>query len=209
MQSIGAWIRSRFEIRRNLASPPLGAVRADAAESRGPLSPLQGAAARAVTGTRQPKRASRLLLCGVLILEGACVYPGLPPAVPMLGGSSLSVGEWKGTTSQGKPIAFSVSPDEKVTSITVEYEFNGCSGVREFQQLSVPTAPDVTCIPGPCSRTLNTYRAFGFSDGTVAAGPYTQINGVFLPRNQARGQAIFSNFEACGSATVQWTATRR
>ena len=133
----------------------------------------------------------------------------LPPAMPMLGGSSLSAGEWQGTTSQGKPIAFTVSADEKVTSITVGYAFNDCSGTREFNELKVATAPDLTCLPGPCPRTAASYRAFGFSDGTVTGGPYTQINGVFLPRNQAKGQAIFRDYPNCGTATVQWAATRR
>jgi hypothetical protein len=96
-----------------------------------------------------------------------------------------------------------------VTSITVGYEFNDCSGTREFFELNVPTTPDLTCMPGPCPRTAASYRAFGFSDGTVAGGPYTQVNGVFLPRNQAKGQAIFRDYPNCGSATVEWTASRR
>jgi hypothetical protein len=150
-----------------------------------------------------------LCLSVALILQSACVRPPLPSTMPMLGFSSLSVGEWEGTTSQGKPITFTVSPDEKVTSIIVGYGFNECSGTREFFELSVPTAPDVTCMPGPCSPTLASYRAFGFSDGKVAGEPYTQVNGVFLPRHQAKGQAIFRDFPNCGSATVQWTATRR
>jgi hypothetical protein len=146
----------------------------------------------------------------VLLLATACVRPRLPPAVPVFGGpSSLSVGVWEGTTSQGKPITFTVSKDEKVTSITLGYDFNDCSGTREFGDLSIATAPDLTCIPGPCSRTLATYRHFGFYEGTVPGTPYTQINGVFLPRNQAKGQAIFRDYPACGTATVQWTATRR
>jgi hypothetical protein len=144
-----------------------------------------------------------------LILQSACVRPMLPLAAPMLGLSSMSVGEWEGTTTQGKPISFTVSRDEKLTSLIVGYEFNGCSGTREFFQLKVPTAPDLTCIPGPCSYTAATYRGFGFSDGQLAGEPSTQINGVFLPRNQAKGQAVFRNFPNCGSATVQWTATRR
>ncbi len=153
--------------------------------------------------------ASWLCLSVALILQCACVRPMLPSTVPMPGASSLSIGEWEGTTSQGKPIAFTVSQDEKVTSITLGYGFNDCSGSREFLKLNIPTAPDLTCIPGPCPRTAVSYRAFGFSDGTVAGGPYTQVNGVFLPRNQARGQAIFSGYPDCGSATVEWTATRR
>jgi hypothetical protein len=127
----------------------------------------------------------------------------------MPGGSSLSVGEWEGTTSQGRRIAFTVSRDEKVTSIKLGYDFNRCSGTRDFIELNIPTTANLTCIPGPCPSTAASYRSFAFSDGTAGAGPYTQINGVFLPRNQAKGQAIFSDYKDCGSATVQWTATRR
>jgi hypothetical protein len=150
-----------------------------------------------------------LCLSVALVLLSACVRPMLPSAAPMLARSSLSVGEWEGTTSQGKPITFIVSPDEKVTSIILGYEFNDCSGTREFFELQVPTAPDLTCMPGPCPRTAMSYRAFGFADGKVAGEPYTQVNGVFLPRNQARGQAIFRDYPNCGTATVEWTATRR
>jgi hypothetical protein len=150
-----------------------------------------------------------LCLSVALLLQSACLRPMLPSPAPMLADSSLSVGKWEGTTSQGKPITFTVSPDEKVTSIILGYEFNDCSGTREFFELKVPTAPDLTCMPGPCPRTAMSYRAFGFSDGEVAGEPYTQVNGVFLPRNQAKGQAVFRDYPNCGTATVQWTATRR
>ena len=139
-------------------------------------------------------------------LVGACSFP----AVPFTGRSgSLSVGEWSGTTAQGMPISFLVSPDETVTTITVGYDFNGCSGSHTFVDLNVPTAPDLTCIPGPCSGVQESYRAFGYSVGS-AAGPYTQLNGLFLPGNQAQGQAIFRDYAGCGTAApVEWTATRR
>jgi hypothetical protein len=161
------------------------------------------------SGAWRPAGASWLWLSAALILQSACVRPMLPPTVPMLGSSSLSVGQWEGKTSQGKPIAFTVSRDERVTSITLGYDFDDCSGTREFLELNIPTAPDLKCLPGPCPRIATSYRAFGFSDGTVDGGPYTQINGVFLPRNQAKGQAIFSGYPDCGSATVEWVATRR
>jgi hypothetical protein len=146
--------------------------------------------------------------CGVVAsaLVSACSVP----VVPFTGTRSLSVGEWSGTTSQGMPITLVVSPDETVTTITVDYNFNGCSGSHTFADLNVPTAPDVTCIPGPCSGTLESYRAFGYSVGSVDSGPFTQINGLFLPRDQARGQATFSRYPTCGTAPpVEWTATRR
>jgi len=140
------------------------------------------------------------------VLVGACSFP----VVPLTGGaSSLSVGEWSGTTAQGMPISFVVSPNETVTTITVGYDFNGCSGSHTFEDLIVPTAPNLTCIPGPCSGIQESYRAFGYSVGAPGA-PFTQLNGLFLPGNQAKGQAVFRDYAGCGTATpVEWTATRR
>jgi hypothetical protein len=139
------------------------------------------------------------------VLASACTSP----LMPSFGATSLSVGEWSGTTSQGTPITFTVAPDERVTTITLGYDFNGCAGSLTFSDLSVPTAPDLTCIPGPCSGVPNTYRSFGYTAGSVA-GPMTQVNGLFLPRNEAKGQAIFRNYAGCGDLiTTEWTATRR
>jgi hypothetical protein len=122
----------------------------------------------------------------------------------------MSVGEWSGTTSQGMPISFTVAPNETVTTITVGYNFNGCSGSQTFSDLSVPTAPNLTCIPGPCSGVAESYRAFGYSAGSPAGGPYTQINGLFLPGDRATGQAVFSQYPNCGvTPPVEWSATRR
>jgi hypothetical protein len=63
----------------------------------------------------------------------------LPPTVPMLGLSSLSVGEWEGTTSQGKPITFTVSRDEKATSIILGYDFNFSDA--QLQRMSATFTP--------------------------------------------------------------------
>lgn|GEM_PF-1128655 len=150
-------------------------------------------------------RISSHLLLGLCALIGGCsIGRGMLPAPP-----SLSTGEWVGLTSQGQLIAFTVSPDEKVTRIEVGYDFADCFGTLSFEDLDVPTNPNVTCIPGPCSGTLLSYRAFGYSDIVRIGNASTQINGLFLPRNQARGQVIFRDFGGCGSATAQWTATRR
>jgi hypothetical protein len=127
-----------------------------------------------------------------------------------LGAASLSAGEWSGTTTQGTPIVFTVGANETITTITLGYDFNGCSGSHTFSDLLVPTRPDVTCIPGPCTGALTTYRAFGYSNGSPATGPYTQINGLFLPGGEARGQAVFSAYPNCGTTPpVEWTATKR
>jgi hypothetical protein len=155
-------------------------------------------------------RPAALALLGLLAAACGCTRLLAPLGGVPSGASSLSAGEWHGTTAQGMPIAFTVSADETITTITLGYDFNGCSGSHTFSDLLVPTRPDVTCIPGPCSGALTTYRAFGYSSGSPAAGAYTQINGLFLPGGQARGQVVFSAYPSCGTAPpVEWTATKR
>lgn len=123
--------------------------------------------------------------------------------------SSLSAGQWTGTTSQGMIITFTVSSDE-ILRLSVGHSFNGCSGTQTFSDLQVATAPDVTCVPGPCSGTTSTYRAFSFSSGSRGTGPSTAVNGLFLPGHRAQGVAAFHDFPGCGTLTgVEWTATRR
>ena len=117
-------------------------------------------------------------------------------------------GQWSGTTSQGTPIAFTVSSDQKVTAINIGYSFNGCSGMQTFSNLNLETAPMVTCIPGPCPNTVSSYRAFGYSARSID-GPSTTVNGLFTLATRAEGQAAFRDYPGCGTAVgIAWTATR-
>jgi hypothetical protein len=141
------------------------------------------------------------------VLSSGC-GDGDRPAPPSA--SSLSVGQWSGSTAQGTLITFTVSSDEVLTAIAVGYNFNGCSGTQTFSNLNVPTAPEVFCIPGPCSGTTATYRAFAYLGGSRETGPSTYFNGVFLPGGRAQGRVSFQDYPACGTAAgVEWTATRR
>jgi hypothetical protein len=144
-------------------------------------------------------------------LTSACsraLLPGIPSA--FLPPTTSSVGEWSGTTSQGMPISFTVSPAELLTTMSVGYDFNGCVGSHTFSDLLVRTAPDLTCIPGPCTGVAASYRAFGYVNGTPGAGPVTQINGVFLPGDEAKGQVVFRDYAGCGTApVVEWVAIRK
>lgn len=118
-------------------------------------------------------------------------------------------GQWSGTTSQGTPITFTVSSDQKVTAITVGYSFSGCSGVQAFSNLNLDTAPMVTCIPGPCSSAISSYRAFSYSAGSID-GPFTTVNGLFTLPTRAEGQAAFRDYPGCGTAVgITWAATKR
>lgn len=118
-------------------------------------------------------------------------------------------GQWTGTTSQGTPITFTVSAQQKVTSITVEHRFNGCSGAQTFSNLNLETAPSVTCIPGPCPPSISSYRAFSYLSGSID-GPSTVVNGLFTASARAEGQVTFKDYPDCGTAVgVAWTATKR
>lgn len=152
-------------------------------------------------------RTKAVMLVGTLAggLASAC---NKGPASPS--SSSKSVGQWNGTTAQGRSITFTVSSDETLTTLAVEYSFNGCSGTQTFSNLNVPTAPNITCVPGPCSATESAYRAFAYSDGSPLSGPSTAVNGLFLPGGRAQGLVSFREYPGCGTAVgVEWTATRR
>jgi hypothetical protein len=149
-------------------------------------------------------RAARLGVLLALGLYGAgCSTPNDPS------GASYA-GEWSGTTAQGKAISFTISTAETVTAITLGHEFNGCTGSQTFSSLNIGIAPNVQCIPGPCSPSVTSYRAFGYSTGNSSEGPATSLNGLFQSTVRAEGTASFREYPGCGSAIgVPWTATRR
>jgi hypothetical protein len=150
---------------------------------------------------------TRLLLgaLGAAVLTAACARtPGAPSS------TTRTEGQWSGTTAQGAAISFVVSSDEVLTSLSIGHNFNGCSGTQVFSNLNVRTAPNVTCIPGPCPSSVTSYRAFGYSEGTPPTGPSTTVNGLFLPGDRAEGVISFRDFPGCGTAaSVPWAATRR
>src|SRR5688572_1762013 len=144
--------------------------------------------------------ASVIALCA---LGAACQGPTTPVPVGY-------AGQWSGTTAQAAPIVFTISPGEAVTTITVAHDFNGCAGSETFSGLSLKIAPDVTCIPGPCSVLVSSYRGFGYASGDRIEGPSINVNAVFVSNVRAEGTVGFRNYPGCGSAVgVPWAATKR
>ena len=138
-------------------------------------------------------------------LIGACGSPSSPSA-----GQANYEGPWSGTTAQGRPVAFTISSDQNVTTLTVGHEFNGCSGSQTFSGISVSIMTQVQCIPAPCSNQLSSYRAFNYSVGTSLEGPGTSINALFVSTDRAEGLLHFRGFPGCGDAlSVPWNATKR
>lgn len=143
------------------------------------------------------------------LLASGCGRGSTSPS-PLPSTASLSVGEWHGTTAQGMAITFTVSSDEVLTTLSIGHNFNGCSGMQTFSSLQIGTAPNVSCVPGPCSGTISTYRSFNFASGSRVTGPGTAVVGLFLPGGRAQGTAAFNDLPGCGTVTgVEWAATRR
>ena len=121
-------------------------------------------------------------------------------------------GQWNGTTQQGQPITFTISADEKLTSIVVGYNFNGCSGTQTYSNLSLEIKPQIECIPAPCPADLSSYRSIAHDAGDPFQGPSTSIRGFFA-ENQGlligQGAAYFRNYPGCGTAQTGWSVTRR
>ena len=145
-------------------------------------------------------RLSAIALCA---LVGACGSPAAPTP-------ASHAGQWSGTTAQGRPIAFTMSPDDVITVISLGHQFNGCSGSQTFSNLSLSTAPRVECIPAPCPASVPAFRSFNFASRNSDDGSSIDVNGLFASNARAEGSVNFRNFPGCGSAIgVGWTATRR
>ena len=157
-------------------------------------------------------KTSSMAVFGLMAFVSFALMGACSSASPTSPTSNGNAGNWSGTTTQGSPITFSVSPDERVTSISLGYSFNGCTGTKTFSNLNLETTPSVTCIPGPCTPPVSTSREFRYSEGALALGnePSTSVNGQFSSHDRAAGVADFWNYPSCGTATrVTWTAIRR
>ena len=114
-------------------------------------------------------------------------------------------GEWTGATSQGTTITFSVSAPNIVTSITIGHNFNGCRDTQMFSGLSVGIGE--SGLPGRMPTPSN--PGFGFGSGSPEAPNFVQVTGQFTSSQAANGTVTFLNFENCGNAVAQWSATKR
>lgn len=105
-----------------------------------------------------------------LVLASACSRQLLPLA----GTPSLSVGDWSGTTSQGMPITFVVSPDETLTAISVGYNFNGCAGYHTVSNLKVANADCLqrsACAGSHAALETERARLLGFRHSSGVKSP--------------------------------------
>jgi hypothetical protein len=154
--------------------------------------------------------ARRALVIAACVVAPACGGGSSSPTTPTAPRGFS--GQWSGVTQQGQPITFTVTPDEKVTSISVGYSFNGCSGTQTYSNLALEITPQIVCIPGPCPPDLSSYRSLAYDTGDPFQGPSTSIRGFLgerLGTFVSEGQVNFRNYPGCGTAQTAWTAGRR
>jgi hypothetical protein len=143
------------------------------------------------------------VILGTIVLCTLASACGSSPTTPSGEGPVTYDGEWSGTTSQGRPISFVISPSQKVTAITVGYNFNGCSGVSTFSNLTL----DIGSPPNPTAPTLG--PGFGFGSGPPDGPNYTQVYGSFTSNVSATGSVVFGGYSGCGNAGAIFSASRR
>lgn len=124
--------------------------------------------------------------------------PRLPSPVPSPTAPGGYAGEWSGATLTGERIAFTVSADQKVTAITVDYRFGGCSGTRTFSGLSIPI--------GTASGTSPFFQHRATDSDSRN---FISVDGFFDSSEVARGLVGFSDFMGCGESFGLWNARRR
>jgi hypothetical protein len=107
-------------------------------------------------------------------------------------------GEWSGTTAQGRPIAFSISPDLRITALSIDFAFATCSGT-------------VTMTPNaPLANPNGTASALAISTPNGLNGPgRTTVNFLFPSPSSANGMAQFFDYPDCGNGSATWTASKR
>lgn len=149
--------------------------------------------------------AGRVMLAMLVLLCAGSSCGGSGPTSPSTVGYA---GEWNGAVSQGGSVAFTVSEDQRVTRITVNYALSGCSGSATFSGLAAdiatPQRPPGNPGAGPFDNP-----GFGYSSGAPQGANHISLTGAFTSSRTAIGVTVFSDFQGCGSGVGTWSATRR
>jgi hypothetical protein len=127
-------------------------------------------------------------------------------------------GQWSGTTSQGRSISFTVSPQQVVTAITLDYNLDNpnpsgtlqqgnCSGSSTFSNLHL-------LIVSPAGPALG--PGFAYASGSFESPNFIELVGFFGSNTAATGAVTFLNYD-CGPKIVgattaysaMWTASKQ
>jgi hypothetical protein len=118
-------------------------------------------------------------------------------------------GTWTGPTSQGGAITFTVSPEQKVVAIAVDYRLNGCSGNAVLPGLSLEIAAPQLAPGSPNAGGPFDNPSFGSGSQGVDQPNFLGVSGTFTSSDAAKGVLIFGEYAGCGSGLATWMAARR
>lgn len=139
-------------------------------------------------------RVSTLILIAIscVLLSGCGAASPTSPGPVAVG----HAGEWSGTTFQGRPISFTVSPEQQVTTISLGYQIDTCSGVDTFSGLNA--VPFAASVP-----------AFQFT-AVLPDKRQIAIQGYLMPDGSVSGILLVYGPPSCGpSETVAGPFTAR
>ena len=103
-------------------------------------------------------------------------------------------------TIQNQPLSFTVSADQRVTDISIGYNFSGCSGVKTFSGLGVPIG---------ASFSLGS-QGWAYVSFATGGRDRTEVYATFTSDRAASGTALFIEFPGCvGGGGGNWTATKQ
>jgi hypothetical protein len=105
-------------------------------------------------------------------------------------------------TIQSQPLSFTVSADQRVTDISIGYNFSACSGVKTYSSLSIAIGASPFNSPGQ--------RGWGYASATSDGRDRTEVYGEFTSDRTASGTALFIEIPGCGpGGGGNWTATKQ
>ena len=125
--------------------------------------------------------AGRTILTMVALL---CVSSSCGDSTPTSPSNVGYAGQWSGTVLQGGSVSFTVSPEQRVTNITVSYSLSGCSGSTTFSglalEIATPQRPPGHPSVGPFDNP-----GFGYASGTPQGQNFISLTGAFTSSGTA------------------------
>lgn len=142
---------------------------------------------------------NRVVSIVALCLLSSC--GGSSPAAPSRMGYE---GRWSGSMIPLGSVAFTVSAEQRVTSLTVN--LGGCS--RTFTGLALVIAPPMRAPGSPTGGPFDN-PGFGYASGDPEGAEFINVSGAFTSSETATGIAVSAGSAGCGDSLGAWNATRR
>jgi hypothetical protein len=104
--------------------------------------------------------------------------------------STTYAGQWSGN-GLGLTVSFTVSPDDKITALSIGYNFSGCSGTVTRTDLNL----DMVTTTDPRSNTPR--PSFGWGSAQPDFTNYVQLFAWFDSHDNAHGTITMGDMTGC------------